>query len=132
MNQAIDTSVAPLLNVRRGKAAIEFNKAAFGAEVISQAESPDGEIVVQLRVGTSNFWLADESPVHKNPSPETLGGSTFRMVLVVDEPDAVYEQALSAGAQSLWPVADQSYGWRVGRLVDPFGHHWEIGKPLKD
>ena len=130
MSKAVETSVAPLLNVRQGKAAIEFYKAAFGAEVILQTQSPDGEIVAQLRVGTSSFWLADESPVHKNPSPETLGGSTFRMVLVVDEPDAVFAQALSAGAESLWPVADQCYGWRVGRLVDPFGHHWEIGKPL--
>jgi PhnB protein len=132
MSKAVETSAAPLLNVRRGKAAIEFYKTAFGAEVIFQTESPDGEMVAQLRVGTSSFWLADESPVHGNSSPETLGASTFRMVLTVDEPDAVFAQALASGAQSVWPVADQPYGWRVGRVIDPFGHHWEIGKPLEN
>ena len=132
MSKAVETSAAPLLNVRRGKAAIEFYKTAFGAEVIFQTESPDGEMVAQLRVGTSSFWLADESPVHGNSSPETLGASTFRMVLTVDEPDAVFAQALAAGAQSVWPVADQPYGWRVGRVIDPFGHHWEIGKSLEN
>ena len=131
MSEAVKTSMAPLLNVRRGKAAIDFYKLAFGAEEIFQTESPDGDVVAQLRVGSSTFWLADESPVHKNFSPETLHGSTVRMVLVVDEPDATYAQALAAGAQSVWPVEDQSYGWRVGRIVDPFGHHWEIGKPLE-
>jgi PhnB protein len=131
VSERVETSVAPLLNVRRGKAAVDFYKAAFGAEEISLVESPDGEIVAQLQMGSSSFWLADESPVHKNPGPETLGGSTARMVLVVEEPDAVFAQALSAGAHTVWPVADQRYGWRVGRLVDPFGHHWEIGKPLE-
>lgn len=130
MGETVETSLAPLLNVRRGKDAVDFYKAAFGAEEIFLTESPDGEIVAQLRVGSSTFWLADESPEHKNPSPETLGGSTFRMVLVVADPDAVFVQALAAGAQTVWPVADQRYGWRVGRVVDPFGHHWEIGKPL--
>jgi PhnB protein len=131
MSQTVETSVAPLLNVRRGKAAVDFYKAAFGAEEISRVESPDGELVAQLRVGISSFWVADESAAHKNFSPETLGGSTVRMVLVVADPDAVFAQALANGAQTVWPVEDQRYGWRVGRVVDPFGHHWEIGKPLK-
>ena len=80
----------------------------------------------------SNFWLADESPDHKNFSPETLGGCSVRLVMVVDDPDAVFAQAVAAGATVVWPVADQPYGWRVGRIADPFGHHWEIGKPLKN
>jgi PhnB protein len=83
-------------------------------------------------VGTSAFWVADESPEHKNFSPESLGGGSVRMVMVVDNPDAVFDQAVAAGATVVWPVTDQPYGWRVGRIVDPFGHHWEIGKPLPE
>jgi PhnB protein len=132
MSDALETSLAPLLNVRRGKAAVDFYKAAFGAEEIFLVESPDGEIVSELRMGASSFWVADESPENKNFSPETLSGSTVRMVLVVADPDAMFERALAAGAETVWPVADQGYGWRVGRLVDPFGHHWEIGKPIKN
>jgi PhnB protein len=77
-----------------------------------------------------DFWLADESPAHQNFSPESLGGSSMRMVLVVDDPDGVFNRAIAAGANQLWTVADQNYGWRVGRVIDPFGHHWEIGKPI--
>lgn len=132
MSETVETSLAPLLNVRRGKAAVDFYKAAFGAEEIFLVVSPDGAVVAELRVGRSSFWVADESPENKNFSPETLSGSTMRMVLVVADPDAAFARALAAGAQTEWPVADQGYGWRVGRLVDPFGHHWEIGKPIKN
>jgi PhnB protein len=83
-----------------------------------------------LGVGDSRFWVADESPEHKNFSPETLGGGTTRMVLVVHDPDTAFQHAVDAGATEVHAVADQEYGWRVGRLVDPFGHHWELGKPL--
>src|SRR5579863_9590866 len=123
-------ALAPMLSVRRGSAAVDFYKAAFGATELMRFESPDGEVVAQLAVGESDFWVADESPEHKNFSPETLGGATARMVLTVDDPDAVFAKAVAAGAVEVWPVADQEYAWRVGRLVDPFGHHWEIGKPL--
>lgn len=123
-------SVAPMLSVRRGSAAVDFYKAAFGATEIFRIESPDGAVVAQLGVGASDFWVADESPEHKNFSPETLGGATTRMVLTVDDPDSVYAQAVAAGASEVAPVEDQEYGWRVGRVLDPFGHHWEIGKPL--
>ena len=78
------------------------------------------------------FWLGDESPKHYNYSPEALGGGSVRMVLTVEDPDEVFQRAVSAGATVVWPVADQPYGWRVGRVGDPFGHHWEIGKPLAD
>jgi PhnB protein len=121
---------APLLNVRRGVEAIEFYKTAFGAVEVFRTESPDGAVVAQLSMGECDLWLADESPEHQNFSPETLGGSTFRMVLVVDDPDAVFGCAIAAGATSVSPVADQSYGWRVGRLLDPFGHPWEIGRQI--
>ena len=123
-------SVAPMLSVRNGVRAVEFYKAAFGARELFCVESPDGAVVAQLSIGTSEFWVADESPQNLNFSPETLGGSSVRMVLVVDDPDAMFAKAVAAGAAVVWPVDDQSYGWRVGRIVDPFGHHWEIGKPL--
>ena len=123
-------ALAPMLSVRRGSAAVDFYKAAFGATELMRFESPDGEVVAQLAVGESDFWVADESPEHKNFSPETLGGATVRLVLTVDDPDAVFAKAVAAGAVEVWPVGDQEYAWRVGRVVDPFGHHWEIGKPL--
>jgi PhnB protein len=119
-----------MLSVRRGSAAVDFYQAAFGASEVFRIESPDGAVVARLAVGASEFWVADESPEHKNFSPETLGGATARMVLTVDDPDAAYAQAVAAGAIEVAPVEDQEYGWRVGRIMDPFGHHWEIAKPL--
>jgi PhnB protein len=89
-----------------------------------------------MSVGGAEFWIADEAPDYLNFSPESLSaefrsGATVRMVIVVDDPDTMFERAIGAGAKVIWPVEDKDYGWRVGRLVDPFGHHWEIGKPLK-
>ena len=124
------TSIAPMLSVINGAAAIDFYKAAFGAGELFRFDAEDGTVVAQLAVGDANFWLADESPEHLNFSPDTLGGCTVRMVMIVEDPDAVFNQAVAAGAKIVWPVADQSYRWRLGRLADPFGHHWEIGKPL--
>jgi len=118
-----------MLSVRNGKKALEFYKAAFGAVELYCVESPDGAVVAQLGVGEADFWVADESPEHLNFSPESLGGGTVRMVMVVEDPDAAFERAVGAGAVVVWPVGEQ-YGWRLGRVVDPFGHHWEIGKRL--
>jgi len=125
------TTIAPLLSVRNGARAVEFYETAFGATVLLRVDDPDGAVVAQLSIGGAEFWLADESPVHQNFSPETLGGGTVRMVMVVDDPDAAFARAIAARATVVWPVEDKPYGWRVGRLVDPFGHHWEIGKPLR-
>jgi PhnB protein len=126
------TSIAPMLSVRKGARAVEFYKTAFRARELFRIEAPDGAVVAQLEVGRSDFWVADESPEHLNFSPETLGGATVRMVMVVDDPDAAFAQAVAAGATVVQPVVDQPYGWRVGRVLDPFGHHWEIGKPLPE
>ena len=125
------TAIAPMLSVRNGKRAIEFYKAAFGAGELYRVESESGEVVAQLSVGDAEFWLADESPEHFNFSPESLGGGTVRIVMIVEDPDAAFERAVAAGATMVWPV-DNQYGWRIGRIVDPFGHHWEIGKPLSE
>ena len=125
------TSIAPMLSVRRGAQAIEFYKAAFGAGELFRLDSDSGEVVARLSVGPAEFWVADESPEHSNFSPESLGGGTVRMVMIVEDPDAAFERAVAAGATLVWPVANQ-HGWRLGRIVDPFGHHWEIGKPLPE
>jgi len=125
------TRIAPMLSVRNGKRAIEFYKAAFGAGELFRIESESGEVVARLSVGQAEFWLADESPEHFNFSPESLGGGSVRIVMIVEDPDAAFERAVAAGATVVWPVANQ-HDWRIGRIVDPFGHHWEIGKPLAD
>ena len=125
------TTIAPMLSVRKGKSAVDFYKAAFGAGELFRIESDSGEVVCQLSVGGGEFWVTDESPAHGNFSPETLNGGTVRMVMTVDDPDAAFDRAVAAGATVVWPVANQ-YGWRLGRVVDPFGHHWEIGKPLNE
>ncbi|HVY69843.1 MAG TPA: VOC family protein [Verrucomicrobiae bacterium] len=118
-----------MLSVRRGKSALEFYRNAFGAVELFKIESESGEVVARLSVDGAEFWVADESPQHANFSPESLGGSTTRIIMVVADPDAAFQRAVVAGAKEVWPVADQ-YGWRLGRVVDPFGHHWEIGRPL--
>jgi PhnB protein len=123
------SGIAPMLSVRRGARAIEFYKAAFGAGQLFRIDSESGEVVAQLSVGTAEFWVADESPKHLNFSPESLGGGSVRMVMTVEDPDAVFNRAVAAGATVVLPVSNQ-YGWRLGRIADPFGHHWEIGKPL--
>src|SRR5579863_4346174 len=124
----MQTTIAPMLSVRKGASAIEFYQAAFGATVVFRVDAPDGAVVAQLSVGDAGFWVADESPENQNFSPESLGGGTVRMVMVVEDPDAAFAKAIAAGASVVWPVSNQ-YGWRLGRIVDPFGHHWEIGKP---
>jgi PhnB protein len=86
------------------------------------------EVVAQLAVGNSLFWVEDESPPHRNFSPETVGGATARMLLIVDDPRAVLERAVAAGASEISPVSEE-HGWEMGRIDDPFGHRWEIGKP---
>jgi PhnB protein len=128
---ADSTVVAPQLSVRNGRAAVEFYRAAFGARELHRVGGVDGheEVVAQLAIGDATFWVADESPRHGNFSPETLGGGSVRMLLMVDDPDAAVERAVAAGATLVYPVA-QEHGWRLGRIVDPYGHHWEVGKPV--
>jgi PhnB protein len=127
----MQTSILAQLSVRQGRAAVEFYKAAFGAvedyRVGGTDENP--AVVAQLSIGSASFWVADESPPHQNFSPESVGGGTVRMLLVVEDPDAAVELAVAAGATEVYPVGEE-HGWRLGRIADPFGHHWEIGKPL--
>jgi PhnB protein len=125
--------ISPELSVRRGRAAVEFYKAAFGALEIYRVGGTDEHesVVSQLSVGTGSFWVADESPEHKNFSPESVGGSTVRLLLIVEDPRSVCEQAVALGATQVAAV-EESHGWLLGRIEDPFGHQWEIGKPLTE
>jgi len=124
-------TIQPELSVRRGRAAVEFYKAAFGADEVYRIGGTDDHeaVVSQLSVGDASFWVSDEAPSHGNFSPESLGGATVRMLLVVEDPDAMVDRAMAAGATVIRPVGEE-HGWRLGRIQDPFGHHWEIGKPL--
>lgn len=124
------TSISPMLSVRHGVKAIEYYKAAFGAEELFRVGDEENGVVAQLSVAGAEFWLADEAPEYLNFSPESLSGGTVRMIMVVDDPDAAFSRAVAAGGKVISSVEDKEYGWRVGRVVDPFGHHWEIGKPL--
>jgi PhnB protein len=119
-----------MLSVRNGAKAVAFYKTAFGARELFRIGGEDESVIAQLAVESAEFWVADESPEHLNFSPETLGGGSVRMVMTVEDPDAAFDRAVAAGATVIWPVSNQ-YGWRLGRIVDPFGHHWEIGKPLQ-
>jgi PhnB protein len=122
--------VIPQLSVRRGVEAIEFYKTAFGAVELHRVGGDEGDpsVVAELAIDGASFWVADESPPHENFSPETVGGGTVRMLLIVDDPAAAVERAAVAGATVVQPVSDQ-HGWLLGRIKDPFGHHWEIGTP---
>ena len=124
--KSFQTAVTATLSVRRWAQAMEFYKAAFGARELYRVE---GGGVGQLSVGDAEFWVAEESPEHLNFSPESLGGCSVRMLLIVEDPAAVCAQAVRAGAKEVVPVKD-AHCWRLGRIVDPFGHHWEIGRPL--
>ena len=121
----------PFLAVKDVDAAVSFYAEAFGAaEERERVRAPDGPQVAVLSIADRRFGVATEAPELGTPSPETLGATTVRISLEVDDPDAVAAQAVAAGARELFAVADQPYGMRQGRVVDPFGHHWLIGRRL--
>jgi PhnB protein len=124
--------LTPVLTVRGAAAAAEFFVRAFGAEEVHRNTYPDGRAVVELALGDARFRVADEAPAAANLSPEALGGTSVRLNLLVADPDALVARAVRCGATEVAPVADQSYGLRQGRIADPFGHHWLIGRPLDD
>ena len=122
------TSIQPQLWVDRAAQAVAFYQAAFGATVLHQVG--DGEdIVAQLAIGDAAFWVATAGSAGPRRNPTAIGGATSRTLLVVDDPDAVFGQAVTAGATPAAPPGNE-HGWRVARIIDPFGHHWEIGRPL--
>jgi PhnB protein len=120
------TRVTATLSVKDWAKAIEFYQAGFGAKEVYRV--PGGG-VSRLSVSGAEFWVAEESPPHQNFSPETLGGCSVRMLLIVEDPAALCAQAVRAGAKVVAPVAE-AHGWRLGRILDPAGHHWEVGREL--
>ena len=128
----LETTITTMLYVRRSAAAVDFYTRAFGASTLMRLDDDNGGVVAHLAIGKADFWVAEESPVHQNFSPESVGGNSMHPVLIVDDPHAVFQQAIEAGASSICPVRDEDYGWRIGRLVDPFGHPLEAGRPMSE
>jgi PhnB protein len=109
--------------------AIDFYKSAFGAKEVYRLEDPGGGVVVRLSINGAEFWLSHEAADYANASSDPIGGGSIRIILTVPNPDAIFAQALAAGATEIFPVGEE-HGWRLGRLADPFGLHWEIGYQL--
>jgi len=121
------TRIAPWLSVSDATRAVAHYKDAFGAVELERIEDAPGRVMVaQLTIGEATFWVQHDP----EGSPPALGGrSPVRMILTVADPDPLFARALAAGATQINAI-HEAHGWRVGRLADPFGHHWEIGKPL--
>jgi len=126
MSSTTVPSIAPWLAVRDAQKAVAFYTAAFGAVELYRLPADDGSLAVaQLSVGGAVFWVQNDS----NASPGGRGSAAVRMILSVDDPDAVFELAVAAGAAVVAPI-HEDYGWRTGRVTDPFGHDWEMSKQL--
>jgi PhnB protein len=125
------TSITPMLTVKDAAGAVDFYAQAFGATERERLTTPTGQIVAEMSIGEDVFFVVDENPDAFNLSPETLGGTSVRISLIVDDPDASAARAIRAGATEVFAVEDQAYGLRQGRVADPYGHHWLIGKPLR-
>jgi PhnB protein len=123
----VKTSIAPWLSVNQATEAVDYYKAAFGAVERYRLEDDMGKVVVaQLAIEGADFWLQEDI----DSSPASLDRQSIRLILTVDDPDAVFEQAIAAGATQIFAVSEE-HGWRTGRVADPFGHHWEMSKPLR-
>jgi PhnB protein len=127
--ELIRTSIAPWLTVACGTKAIDFYKSAFGASEVYRHDSSGGGSVVRLSVDGAEFWVSEDPEKSPDSARQRLGGDSIRIILTVPDPDALFARALAAGATEVFPVSE-GHGWRVGRLSDPFGLHWELGHPL--
>jgi PhnB protein len=125
--QLTTAKIAPWLSVADATKAVEYYKAAFGAVELERLEDEAGSVVVaQLSIGEADFWVQQDGETN----PHALGDrSPVRMILIVEDPDSVFAQAIGAGATEVAPLTE-GHGWRIGRVADPSGHHWEVGKPL--
>ena len=127
-NARVRTTVVPWLTVRGKGKAENFYQAAFGAVVRYRIEDPTGAVVAKLAVDDAEFWISDGAPENGEDS-DLKRECAVRMILTVADPDATFAQAVAAGAAVVFPVGEE-HGWRLGRVVDPFGFHWEIGREL--
>ncbi len=125
--------VTPYLAVNDAAAAIEFYQTGFGAIELMRLPGPDGKIGhAEVKIGNAIVMLADEHPDAGHVSPSTLGASTVKLHMYVEDVDSFFEKAVAAGAKVLVPVANQFYGDRAGRLEDPFGHVWLVSTHVED
>jgi len=129
------TTVTPRLVVRNGATAIEFYREAFGAEEIGERfTGPGGELIhAEVRIGDSVVMITDEAENGAPAkSPESLGGVVSAIMATYwEDVDAAWERAVEAGAEVVYPLADQFYGERAGRLRDPFGQHWMLSQRIE-
>ena len=126
-------TVAVSLVVRDAKAAVDFYKKVFGAVHLYTLTMPNGGVAhAEFKIGDTIIMIADENPEWGNKSPQTLGGSSVVLNVMVDDPDATVAKAEAAGGRVLVPVADQFYGYRSGRIQDPDGHLWIVSKLIEE
>ena len=125
--------VTPHIVVAGADRAAAFYRDAFGAEEVERIPTPDGRLMsVQLRVDGGLLHLADEFPEWGVLAPPSIGGTAVVLALTVADADAVFAQAVAAGAQVRQPLADMFWGDRHGQLEDPFGHRWNVDQHLRD
>src|SRR3954466_11670064 len=126
-------TVTPYLIIDGAAKAIDFYKKAFGATEMVRMPAPNGRIGhAEIKIGDSPIMMADEHPEMGYRCPNSTGNTPVSILLYVEDADKIFNQAISAGAKSLKPMADQFYGDRMGTLQDPFGHVWSIGTHVED
>ena len=124
------TSIAPWLSVADCAKAVAFYKEAFNTTENYRLDTPDGTpLVARLSINGAEFWLGEESPENTNENILTQKNIPVRMILTVSDPDAFFAHAIKAGATQIFAVGEE-HGWRMGRLADPFGNQWEIGREI--
>jgi PhnB protein len=127
------TSVAPYLFIDGAKRAIEFYKEAFGATEHGMIETPDGRVAhAEVKIGDTVVRLCDPLPIFEAKAPTQIGGTTVEIFVFVEDVDASIRRAASAGATVQAEPTNQFWGDRLGRLKDPFGHHWLIATRVED
>jgi PhnB protein len=119
--------VTPSITVRGAAEAIEFYKKAFGAKELSRMPGPDGKLMhAEIKIGDSIVMLSDEFPAMGSSSPLTVGGTSASLMIYTKDVDALFNQALAAGAKVTMPLSDMFWGDRYGQVADPFGHKWQL------
>ncbi len=126
-------TITPHLYVKGAAQAIEFYKAAFGADELARLDGPGGTIAhAEIAIGDSVVMVKDEIPEIGITAPTSIGGTSVAIHLYVDDADAWFARATDAGAQTLKPMADMFWGDRYGMVADPFGHRWAIATHVND
>jgi PhnB protein len=126
-------SITAHIVVQGADRAAGFYTDAFGAEELERIPTPDGRLMsVQLRIGGSTIHLADEFPEMGVLAPPSIGGTSVVLALDVADAEAVFAQAIAAGAEVRQPLHDMFWGDRHGQVDDPFGHRWNITQHLRD